>query len=174
MQPARHGDDPPGMDSHPRPDEAVHAELRILAAPRSVLVVDDEPGIRDLLGVILEVEGYRVVKAAGGADALAVMAAQPIDLITLDVMMPDMDGWEVAARLDADSRTAAVPRVMISGKPIGELRAAPGARRAAAVLTKPFDFLQVTDLIAALLAPAAFVPRQRGGRLADPTVAVDR
>ena len=167
MQPGRRRDDTEGMDINALPNEAAHTGLRDLAAPRTVLVVDDESGIRELLAVILEVEGYRVVQASCGSEALAAVAAHSIDLITLDVMMPDMDGWQVAERLDADARTAGIPRMMISGKPIGELRAAPGARRAAAVLTKPFDFLQLTALIADLLAPAAFVPRQRDGQMQD-------
>lgn len=149
-----------------QPDAQV--ELRHLAEARTVLVVDDEPGIRQLLGVILQVEGHRVLEAACGADALALVAQQRVDLITLDVMMPDMDGWEVAERLDSDARTAAIPRVMISGMPLGELRAAPGARRASAVLTKPFDFISLAALVEELLAPATGVPQQRTGRSSAP------
>jgi CheY-like chemotaxis protein len=150
---------PQQRPSHPE-HLAAHAELRDLAAPATVLVVDDDAAIRELLGVMLEVEGHRVLQAACGAEALALVAQHRPDLITLDVMMPDMDGWEVADHLDADVRTAAIPRVMISGKPLGELQGAPGARRAAAVLSKPFDFTQVTRLVHELLAAGA-VPQQR-------------
>ena len=140
---------------------AASAQLRDLAAHATVLVVDDEPGIRELLSVMLEVEGHRVVQAADGAEALALVAQHSPDLITLDVMMPGMDGWQVAERLDAEAGTAAIPRIMISGMPLGALQAAPGARRAAAVLSKPFDFAELTRLVTELLAPPV-LPQQRG------------
>jgi CheY-like chemotaxis protein len=157
------------MTSSPRPEgrehELAHAELRELSAARTVLVVDDEAGVRQLLAVILEMEGHRVLQAASGADALAQVESEPVDLITLDVMMPGLDGWAVAEQLDADPRTAGIPRIMISGKPLDELRAAPGARRAAAVLTKPFDFAELSALVAELLAPRLpTVPAPRPAR----------
>ena len=70
---------------------------------RVVLVVDDEHGIRLLLRRYLEREGYRVVEAADGAAALAVLATQPIDLAVVDVMMPKVDGFELVRQVRARS-----------------------------------------------------------------------
>jgi CheY-like chemotaxis protein len=126
--------------------------LSALAGQRTVLVVDDEQSVRELIAVNLELDGHRVLQAACGAAALAIAAAQHLDLVTLDVMMPDLDGWEVAARLDADDRTAVVPRIMVSGRSPSALARAPGRARAAAVLGKPFDLAEFGAVVERLLA----------------------
>jgi two-component system cell cycle sensor histidine kinase/response regulator CckA len=141
--------------------------LSALAGRRTVLVVDDEQPVRELIAVMLELEGLRVLQADCGAAALEIAATEELALITLDVMMPDLDGWQVADALDASERTARVPRVMVSGKPLVELESAPGRERASAVLTKPFDFAEFTTIVQTLLAappvpPARpAMPRQR-------------
>jgi CheY-like chemotaxis protein len=68
--------------------------------PRTVLVVDDEASVRQMLSRLLESCGYRVLTAANGREALQVFNTQgPVDLLVLDVMMPEMDGYEALARL---------------------------------------------------------------------------
>ncbi|KIE25548.1 alkaline phosphatase [Streptomyces sp. MUSC 125] len=69
----------------------------------SLLVVDDEPNIRELLSASLRFAGFRVVSAATGAEALTAVAQERPDLVVLDVMLPDMDGFAVAKRLWEDS-----------------------------------------------------------------------
>ncbi|HEY2806734.1 MAG TPA: response regulator, partial [Gemmatimonadales bacterium] len=69
------------------------------AGKARVLVVDDEEGNRDLLGRRLQREGYSVISAGGGHEALAVIAKDPVDVVLLDVMMPDLDGLAVLERL---------------------------------------------------------------------------
>ncbi|MGH2353490.1 MAG: response regulator [Chloroflexota bacterium] len=64
---------------------------------RRILVVDDDADIRYVLSVVLEEDGYQVVTATDGADALAAVAQAPPDLILLDLVMPVMDGWQFAA-----------------------------------------------------------------------------
>ena len=81
---------------------------------RTVLVVDDDKSVRELLAVILECEGYLVVTAASGADALRLAAELRPDLITLDVMMPDMDGWSVLAALKSDEALRDIPVIMLT------------------------------------------------------------
>lgn len=137
----------------------VRAELSSLAGRQSVLVVDDEDSVRELIAVILELEGLRVLQAACGEEALYLAGSEELHLITLDVMMPGLDGWQVAAALDASDRTRAVPRMMVSGKPIVELDRAPGRERASAVLTKPFDFAEFTDIALRLLRVQVPSPR---------------
>jgi CheY-like chemotaxis protein len=99
------------------------------------LVVDDEPSIRALLQVTLQLEGYEVVTAEDGLSALRLAATRRPDVITLDLMMPGMDGWEVARRLEGSG----IPLVVISGKAPAELDHEPDRHLASAVLGKPFD-----------------------------------
>src|SRR5690348_10857254 len=111
------------------------------------LVVDDEDSIRELIEVTLQLEGYRTIGASDGPTALALAAGQRPDVVTLDIMMPGMDGWEVAAHLGRDPWTRDVPIVVVSGKPLAELDAAPGRSLASAVLTKPFDFVTFVQVV---------------------------
>ncbi|MFN8558970.1 MAG: response regulator [Dehalococcoidia bacterium] len=67
----------------------------------TVLVVDDNRGVRDALQIILEEEGYEVRTAADGAEALEAVQAQPPDLLLIDLEMPVMNGWELRRRLCA-------------------------------------------------------------------------
>ena len=147
------------MDS--RTTHVAREALSALAGRKTVLVVDDEDSVRELLSVMLELEGHRVLQADRGATALEIAATEELHLITLDVMMPGLDGWQVAAALDASARTASVPRMMVSGKPLVELDSAPGRARASAVLTKPFDFAEFTDIVRRLMAAPHVMPRPR-------------
>ncbi len=79
-----------------------------------ILVVEDEPENRLLIGMILTTEGYQVIPAVDGADALARLAGDRPDLILLDLMMPQMNGFEVLERLRADPATAPVPVIVLT------------------------------------------------------------
>ncbi|MFE3824415.1 response regulator [Streptomyces sp. NPDC059092] len=79
-----------------------------------VLVVDDNRVIRQLIRVNLELEGFEVVTAADGAECLDVVHQAAPDVITLDVVMPRLDGLRTAARLRADPRTSRVPIAIVS------------------------------------------------------------
>ena len=74
-----------------------------------ILVVDDEEDNRELLAVVLTWEGFVVATAPGGAEALASVAKDRPDVVLLDVMMPDMDGYEVLARMKGDAATQSIP-----------------------------------------------------------------
>jgi len=82
-------------------------------APR-VLVVDDSEVIRELISVNLELEGFEVCTAEDGQDALDRIEQIRPDLVTLDVVMPRMDGFETAARLRSNEATRHIPVVMVS------------------------------------------------------------
>ena len=85
------------------------------AAPRAVLlVVDDSQDNRDMLARRLRRQGYEVLTADGGRSALSTLAATPVDLVLLDVMMPDLDGYAVLERLKADPERRDIPVLMIS------------------------------------------------------------
>ncbi|MDQ3283535.1 MAG: response regulator, partial [Acidobacteriota bacterium] len=102
-----------------RRSDAVPVELAAAAAapavaPGMLLVVDDEATNREVLSRRLTRQGHTVVTANNGNDALAVMLETPFDLVLLDIMMPDMDGYEVLRRIKADDRLRHIPVVMIS------------------------------------------------------------
>jgi CheY-like chemotaxis protein len=85
------------------------------SAPRyQVLVVDDEPLLCRMVSAMLKRVGYEIRTAYNGTEALQAVAEQLPDLITLDVMMPDISGLDVARRLRADERTATIPIVFVT------------------------------------------------------------
>ncbi len=108
-----------------------------------LLVVDDEPNIRELLSVSLRLSGYAVSAAADGREALAAVAARVPDLVILDVMLPDMDGFEVANRL-AESRH--VPVLFLSARDAVEDKVA-GLALGEDYVTKPFSLEEVVARI---------------------------
>jgi len=126
-----------------------------------VLVVDDEEGNRDLLGRRLQREGYAVLTAAGGHEALALMAREPVDVVLLDVLMPDLDGLAVLERLKVDPATHDVPVIMISA--LDELSAIARCIEAGAVdyLPKPFEPVILRARLAASLAEKRFRDQER-------------
>ena len=83
--------------------------------PATLLIVDDDEGIRKLLEIMLEDQGYQTLSAPSGEMALAMVARQPPDLILLDAMMPGMDGYQVARHIKANVATANIPIIMLSG-----------------------------------------------------------
>ena len=99
----------------------------------TVLIVDDDSDIRESLRELLECEGYRVRMAGNGAEAVAAMAAEPPCFVILDLMMPVMDGWEVAGRMRDEERLASIPVCVLTATP----EWAPAD--SACVLRKPID-----------------------------------
>jgi len=119
-----------------------------------VLVVDDDDVIRQLITVNLELEGFEVFTAVDGQDALdQVLIVQP-HLVTLDVMMPRMDGWQAAERLRSDPSTATIKLVLLSAR-AQESDIRRGEEIGVdAYLTKPFDPDELIETINQLLAQA--------------------
>jgi len=85
-------------------------------AKATILVVDDEEDIRELVQLHLSREGFKVVLAETGEQALKLVQAQPPGLVVLDLMLPGVDGLEVCKRMKADPRTQKVPIVMLTAK----------------------------------------------------------
>ncbi len=83
---------------------------------KKVLFVDDEPGYSRAMTYALEKEGYEVVSASNGLQALIKAQKENPDLIILDVMLPGMDGFEVCSRLRNDPQTSRIPIIMLSAK----------------------------------------------------------
>jgi len=105
----------------------------------TVLVVDDEEYNRKLLELLLRAEGYFTHSAVGAAEARAVIATTPPDLILLDVMMPGMDGYQLSTILKSDPLTLHIPIIMLTAQLDRDSRLAGLKAGAEEFLTKPFE-----------------------------------
>lgn len=124
----------------------------------TILITEDNPHAALLLEYALEQEGYHILKATNGLEALQIMEEKHIDLLILDVMLPGLDGFEVAHRLRTSPDTISLPIIMASAKARDEDRAAALRVGADAYFTKP---LGITDLVGAvenLLANGRDIP----------------
>ncbi|MEU6319245.1 response regulator [Streptomyces sp. NPDC047009] len=115
-----------------------------------VLVVDDNKVIRQLIRVNLELEGLEVVTAADGAECLDVVHQVRPDVVTLDVVMPRLDGLRTAARLRADPRTRNLPLAIISACTQYEVESGLDVG-VDAFLAKPFEPSELIDLVKELM-----------------------
>jgi PAS domain S-box-containing protein len=122
------------VEAAPRGDTAVAG--RVAAPVGTVLVIDDDASARDLVARFLEKQGLEVIGAADGATGLKAARARRPDVITLDVVMPGLDGWAVLTALKGDPVTAEIPVVMLSVVDEKNLAFALGASD---YLTKPVD-----------------------------------
>ncbi len=107
----------------------------------SVLVVDDEPDLRYLAQVNLQMDGHRVMTAANGTEALAAVQAEVPDVVLLDVMMPEVDGWAVLQQLKShlDDRISSVRVLMMTALGADQDRLRGGIEGAVRYLVKPVD-----------------------------------
>jgi two-component system cell cycle response regulator len=83
---------------------------------KKILIVDDDPDVRSLYRLVLRQEGLEVYEAQDGKEALAIAQAEALDLVLLDIMMPEMDGYEVCRRLRAKPDTKDVSILLFSAK----------------------------------------------------------
>lgn len=127
-----------------------------MSAP-TVLVVDDEADIRDILQLTLENAGYRVVTAADGSEALGAAEQEVPDAILLDVGMPNVDGWQVLERMKSNPEIdlATIPIVMLTAWTSDEDRVRGGIEGALRFLGKPFDPAEVVSTLEELLGDEA-------------------
>lgn len=83
---------------------------------RRVVYIEDEPEMIDLVRLILNRRGYEIIGANGGREGLDMVRQQTPDLVLLDLMMPDMDGWDVYQQMKADERTQNIPVIVVTAK----------------------------------------------------------
>jgi two-component system response regulator VicR len=83
---------------------------------KRILCIEDEPEMIDLIRLILGRRGFEVLGAAGGKEGLEKVRQDPPDLVLLDLMMPDMDGWEVYQQMKADEKTKDIPVIVVTAK----------------------------------------------------------
>jgi DNA-binding response OmpR family regulator len=114
---------------------------------RRILLVDDEEMLRQVLVEVLEDEGYTVLEAKHGGEALRILAAEPVDLIVMDVMMPVMTGIEVVEELRTRSEDNHPPIILMSAGRVVDV-----ARLKISFLRKPFDLAELLTRVSAVLA----------------------
>jgi len=136
------------ITSSPRPEPAG-------SGPGTVLVIDDDAASRDLLSRILERDGYRVIVAASGPAGLDIAQSVRPDAITLDVMMPGMNGWTVLSKLKADPALKAIPVLLITVVDDAPTGMALGASN---FMAKPVDPQRLLTVISGYI-------RSKGGRV---------
>lgn len=105
---------------------------------RKVLVIDDEPGIIEIVEANLEGDGFEVISASNGKEGLEKIKGEAPELVVLDVMMPEMDGWEVLRNLEKDPETAGLPVIMLTAKAADEDYIFGLEEGAVEYITKPF------------------------------------
>ena len=146
-----HGDWRSRVRHRPDPGGGTGGGKSTKAGPR-ILLVDDESSIRTIVRVNLESDGMVVVEARHGAEALERVRRDQPDLVLLDVMMPDVDGWEVAERLGRDDTTRDIPVVFISARAAYEDRMRAQKLGAVGYVVKPFDPLRLGSVVGDVLA----------------------
>src|ERR687885_262872 len=116
-----------------------------------VLVIDDEAPIRLLCRVNLEAEGMEVLEAADGPTGLQAAREERPDVVLLDVMMPGLDGWQVAERLLEDSSTSEIPIIFLTARAEFSDRARGLDIGGVDYVTKPFNPVELAPLVRGLL-----------------------
>lgn len=141
-------------------------------ASETILIADDEASIRDLVRLYLEKEGYKVVSAANGAEAVASVRDNAPDLLILDLMMPEVDGWEVCRRVRLESD---LPIIMLTARDQDIDKIVGLEMGADDYVTKPFNPRELVARVRALLRrmssgkPQADRPRVVGNVTIDPS-----
>jgi CheY-like chemotaxis protein len=137
---------------------------RVTESPRTVLVVDDSEDTRVMYGAYLRHVGFRVREAATGAAALVLAHHESIDLILMDIALPEMDGFEATRRLKADPETRQIPVVALTAYAIPPASERAAQAGCAAYLAKPCTPREVVATIERVLEGVP-VPKQREARV---------
>lgn len=118
---------------------------------KHVLIVEDEESLLKLETILLTVKGYEVTGSSNGNDALAKLSSTSFDLVLLDIMLPDVDGFEICQRIRNNPATSSIPVVMLTAKKSEADQERGIACGANAYLTKPFKSAMIIDVIEDLL-----------------------
>jgi CheY-like chemotaxis protein len=116
--------------------------------PTKILVVDDEARVREMLEFRLRLFGYEVLLAANGREALALASKEQPDLVLLDVMMPELDGFQVCTRLKQGEETKGIPVVMLTARADAKDVTRAFSSGAADYVVKPYDPLVLQQKVA--------------------------
>ena len=135
---------------------APNSPVTVTAAPR-ILVVDDTPALLDIVRKCLEDEGYQVRTCLESRNAVELAKADPPDVIMLDVVMPEVSGWEVLARLRDDPAFARTPVIVCTAyvaEALGRLAELKGPDQHLGLLPKPFELEELIEVVASVAAAA--------------------
>lgn len=119
--------------------------------PKRILVVDDDENILNLEKTILEQKGFDVTGATGGSEALELLAEQAFDLVLLDVMMPEVDGFTVCRKIKEDPRLKEIPVIFLTAKGGGEALAEGFESGAIMYINKPFTANKLLTIVNTML-----------------------
>jgi DNA-binding response OmpR family regulator len=118
--------------------------------PKKIMIVDDEPDIRTTVGQVLEVSGYEVILAQSGKDCLEKLQKGIPDLVVLDIMMPEMSGWDVAAKIKENPLWNKIPIMFLTAK--GDtMSMGMGSLTSEDYVVKPFDIIDLKGRIDKIL-----------------------
>jgi len=120
--------------------------------PDKIMIVDDDATMVNLLATILEIEGFEVLKALSAREAFSVLDEDMPDLILLDIMMPELDGFEVLARLRREPETRNLPVIILTVLSDGRDMLKGWKEQADEYVTKPFDPAELMETIRKVLA----------------------
>jgi DNA-binding response OmpR family regulator len=118
---------------------------------KRILVVDDDENILSLERTILEQKGFEVTTAGGGAEALRLLGSTTFDLVLLDVMMPEVDGFTVCRKIKEDARLKDIPVIFLTAKGGGEALAEGFESGAIMYINKPFTANKLLTIVNTML-----------------------
>jgi len=118
---------------------------------KNILVVDDDENILNLERTILEQKGFDVTTCGGGAEALEILAGRVFDLVLLDVMMPEVDGFTVCRKIKEDPRLKDIPVIFLTAKGGGEALAEGFESGAVMYINKPFTANKLVTIVKTML-----------------------
>jgi len=125
-------------------------------AQRCVLIVDDDAGIRCLLVAYLRRGGFRLCEARNGREALAQMRGGAVDLVVMDLMMPEVNGWDVLRERAAEPSLRRIPVIVITANNVRDVAHGLAGWCIAAILPKPFDLETLMTTITATIGRPPF------------------
>jgi len=118
---------------------------------KKIMIVDDEADILFTIGQMLEISGYDVIKAVDGDDCLKKLNEVMPDLVLLDIMMPGMNGWDVAAKIKENPKWSDIPIIFVTAK--GDaMSVGMGNMAAEDYITKPFDIIDLKSRVEKVLS----------------------
>ena len=131
--------------------------------PINVLCVDDDPSIVEMIRLGLETDGMKVASAGDGAEALDVLAREPIDVILLDIMMPKVDGWMALMEIRNNPLTADIPVIMLTAKTQDLAKILAFKQGVQQYVTKPFNILELAARVRSLVHTRVRSAESAGG-----------